>query len=518
MKGDPELSRSSGPSATLSGRIVMNRLLADAAYVCSLLEFERGYPDEALAHAKRSVSLNQRAWAILEHLAGKNSKLVKDEASKTDLEDLTNGMSALSTTPHGALPALPPLMSTTHESLKGSRFWTLTPSLYRGLCQLSHLYSHQGMFQEAKHYNEQARKIATNVQAASLISRSLAASGDLWVRGGHAAKGETILVEATNLWMGLEASKGTAHLHCSLGYLHHLQSNWPDGLIALEKAEAVLGQLTGKAYIIGLDRLSSSVNLGKSLGDLTLKEKSVPDKARCSRSTKAPISKSKRAAPSKAAKVTESTSEMADECPQLLRLKREVLRQKALAMILQQKVDLAASLLLEAEPMPDTYQGLVQQRLIIAKQLLTLATEGLAADAVFCVLLESTISLPSTAIASKSKGRQISERSPGKVMRPSPPRKSPAKVTTTRKNARSRSPVKVDFTETLHKARETLLEVQSKAIQMCSISTVHKISNVLSSIVMLLSAASPSTNKVAIPPSFVAFLTGLLIDTLLLQF
>ncbi|KAI9724848.1 MAG: hypothetical protein M1812_000124 [Candelaria pacifica] len=504
MKVDPDLSKHSGPSATLSGRIKMNRLLADATHVCSLLDFERGQPNEALAHAKRSVSLNQRAWAVLEHLAGKQCKIVSAEARNSDLEELTDGMSALPSTLHGAPPVPPPIMTTTHESLKGPRFWSLIPSLYEGLCQLSRLYSHQGMFQEVNHYNEQARKIAISVHATNFISRSLATSGDISVRGGHVAKGESILREATSSCMGLEECKGTADLHCSLGYLFHIQSNWLDGIKSFEKAEAILDRLTEKAYISALDRLPTSRDgLEERLSQLTLKDRSVPYKARSSKSIKAPFIKSRRLAPPKAAKVAvKSTIQMTEECPQLLRLQREVLRQKALALILQQKVDLAASLLQEAESMPDTRQGLVQQRLIMAKQLLTRALEGLAADAVFCVLPESTISFPSVAVASKSR---LSDRSPGKVMRLSPQRKSPAKVTTHRKVARPKTSVRDESIALLHEARETLLEVQSTAIQMCSISVVHKISNVLSSTIILLSAVSSSLSKVAVQAASVAF-------------
>ncbi|KAI9795727.1 MAG: hypothetical protein M1835_005290 [Candelina submexicana] len=503
MKGDPDLSRQSGSSATLSGRIRTNRLLAEASYVCALLDFERGQPNEALAHAKRSVSLNQRAWAIIEHVVGKQSRYVKEKTASTDLEDLADGTSALSTISGIAPPVLPHSMSTTHESLKGPRFWSLVPSLYRGLCQLSRLYSHQGMFQEVNHYNEQVRKIATSVNATTLISRSLAISGDFWVRGGHIAKGETLLREAMDSWMGLEESKDTAHLHCSLGYLHHIQSNWLDGFKAFEKADAILDGLTAKAYISGLDWLPTlGDRIEEHMSQLTLKERSAPYKAGSFKSIKNPVSKSRKIASSKAKAAVKSTSQMAEECPQLLRLRREVLRQKALAMILQQKVDMAASLLLEAETMPDNTQGLVQQRLTMAKQLLTRAVEGLAADAVFCVLPDSTISFPSVALASKSR---LSERSPGKTMRLSPPCKSPARVPNHRKGVRPRAPVKDEPTENLLEARDTLLEVQSMVIQMCSISTVNKISNILSSTVMLLSAAGLSSNKVAVQPTSVAF-------------
>jgi separase len=166
-------------------------------------------------------------------------------------------------------------------------------------------------------------------------------------------------------------------------------------------------------------------------------------------------------------------------------------------MMLQSKSELAASLLSDARSLPTGHHDIVQQRLSDAKFLLLQAIDEMSADAVFCILQDSTISFPSVANGPRSADKNLLDRSPGRQIRLSP-----------RKPPKPRLSAAADFVDILRQARDSISEVLATAIQQCSTPTIHTISSVLSGIAMLLSAASPVKGKGFAHPHLATYSMG----------
>jgi separase len=177
-------------------------------------------------------------------------------------------------------------------------------------------------------------------------------------------------------------------------------------------------------------------------------------------------------------------------------------------MMLQNKCELAYSLLSDAEVLPASHHDIVLQRVGDAKHLVLRAMEEMSADAVFCVLQDSTISFPSIASTNKSTDRQVRDLSPGKSPRLTPPRKSPKKIAS-KAVSKLRLSSHGDFVETLRQARDHVSAVHTMAVQMCSTPVVHTISAVLGGIVMLLSAASSGKGKGSAHPLLATYSMGI---------
>ncbi len=502
---DPELMKNADSSATLRGRVRLNRLIADAAYVYSLLAFSEGHPETALASAKRCVRLNYRAWSGLELQTRNRTKPTHIDPNDNEVSGLSEGFSALTVSACSA----PSIMSSTHESLKSPPFWSLVPSIYRGLALLSKLFAHQGMFLETIYYTEQTQRAVDAVRAGPWMAHNLAVSGDHWTRSGNLRKGHDILDQAQDLTLRMENTRNTATFHCHLANLHRVQCRWDEEAEAYKFADKVLKGLSATGFIEQLQHLSPVVQgLEDRTAKLALQDDQPSQKPAVKRQIRQRTkdnAKSRDEDPDIPASKSHSS---ANECSALLRVRGDILRQHACAMIFRQKLEDATAMLVEAEELPKSLQGLIQQRLGTAKQLLLHGLKIMSADAVFCVLPESTISFPAVAIAPRSKEKQIGERSPTRVFRSSPPRRQNTKPVP-RKSGRLKTPIVEDYVDILCQARESISEVQMMAVQMCSSNTLHVISNVHSSILMLLSAAC-SKAKTSINPYFATYSRGLI--------
>ena len=491
----------------MSGRVNACKFLADVYLVCSRLAFENGSPGEALAFAKRCVKLNYRAWAGLESRTGNTSTAHSVDLADSEVDSATEGMSGLTLSTAKA----PTVMSTTHEALDGAAFWTLVPSLYRGLHHLSTILSHHGMFQEAIYWTQQASKIVETAKATPLIMHNLTVAGHHWARGGHVEKGAELLTQGKNVCDDIK-NKVTVALHSCLGNLHRMRGDAKEELAAYEEAERMLGEITAERFINGLEHMPPLEGLERDMAKLAVGATPVPAEKASSRSRSRPPAKGGRATRDKNPKVEIKSCPSSAECVELHGLRGSVLRLKAVALALQRQSSAAASLLQEAGSCHGDQQSFVQQRICNAKHLMQQSLEEMAADAVFCVLQESTISFPSIAVAGKTHQRllsdkTLSDKALSAVNRPCPPQKSPLK-SNAKKGERSASPARVDFVHTLHLARASVSDVLGVAMRYGSTATVHSISSALSRITMLLSAANPGKDKSLVHPAMAAYSMG----------
>lgn len=499
---DSDFQRSGDPTASFNVKTDVNKLIADACYVSSRAAVERGLLKEALECAKKCVKLNYRVWADLEGRTGKRKMVQHSDTGDADTDALNSTASALA----GLSLQPPPVMSMTHKSLNGSAFWSMVPSLYRGLKHLSQLFSHLGMFQESTYYADQARKVAEAVKARPLILDITTILAEIHVRGGQLEKGRELIEEGRGQILSNENGKTMVLLHCLEGRLYSLQDDLDSAELEYLRAERALDVISDATYINKLDTLELSENdLDAQFDRLSLKASSAPKSTVAPRRSKKARPDTERNGKAKGKNITAGPSKAGAECSELLGLRGDVFRLRAAIKLLQHKTDKASDLLSQAETCPMSKQSMVQQRIAVSKQLLLQSLEAMAADAVFCVLEDSTISFPSIANYIKRNQNTGINISPGNYADTSldkSPRSYPRHV------ARTKKASQLGFIDVLGDAREGLLEVLSMAAKLCSTSTVRTMSSVLSNATMLLAAATSGRTKALVRPTSVTYYAG----------
>jgi separase len=496
-QSDTDFMKNAKSSATISGRIRMNRVIADASHICSLLAYEKGLPTDSLSHAKRSVKLYYRAWASMENRASRQNSAIQRKDGDSEIDSLNEGMSKLSTS-----VGAPLVMSKTYSSLNGASFWPLVMPLYTSQSHLSFLYAHHGMFQEAIYYAEQACKVVSAVQAKSLLARNYILCGDHWTRKGNLAKGSDFFDKAKALRGFIEHTKDALPLHCSLGNYYRLQGNIEEEKDSYTKAEDILDALMEPSYIDGLDRIIQKESPGiTQISKPTAKSSKAKGTSRpvkqATKKTKALVAKTSKPIlhPSNSA-----------ECSTLQKMKGTVLRQHALSRLIENDIEKVGVLLQQAQNLPLTGHGLVEQRLAVARQLLAQGLQAMSADAVYCVLQDSTISLPAVAAPPRATNNNVATHDAIHPCSPSQSRSSPRKGSKVKAAGKAvRLSLNRGFVEVLREARESILEVHMLAIQICSTSTIHALSSVLGGITILQSAASTHRGRHVGHPSFATF-------------
>ncbi|KAK5296626.1 separin protein, partial [Cryomyces antarcticus] len=468
----------------MAGRIKFNTLLADASYIHSMLELAVGSTNDALVHARRCVKLNQRIWASIEHRAFAKQRTRGVVPTDTEVDSLTDRIANVTISSASA----PTVMSMTHNSLRGAAFWSLVPSLFRGLCHLSHLFSHEGLFQDSTYYAEQAQKVADAVGATPFVVQNLAMTGEYWCRSGDREKMQECVFKGSGLKGRLEPCSTLVMFSRFQAHFHHLQRDWKKEDKAYDEAEAVLQLLSSSAFIYRLNRINSTEDdLIKQMSDPNVEDRSGRKKQTKVTKVKNPTSVVSRGVPRKPTipVVSATRNKTIEECWGLTEIQADILRRRALTMLRRDKSTAAVELLERAESIQNGHVGAVPQKLAGFRALMTQAMKELQSDITYNVLPESTISFPSLA----RRKRRPSEPANTRPSFLSPPQKS--RIMSPRKSGRDKSSSKEDFVSTLRKARDCISGVQSLAIQTGSTAVVHEICSVLSHTTILMSAATP---------------------------
>ncbi|KAI9849621.1 MAG: hypothetical protein M1837_002746 [Sclerophora amabilis] len=483
---DSSILKSSRLPSRISGRVELKKIVANAFYVYSKVALQRGMLEEATTHAKTCVRLNHRAWATIESRGRKQAWAEMARETGIDTEGLADDLSTLSTsvakTEHG--------VSTSHQSLNGPSYWSLVPSLHRGLRHLAGLYSHQGMIQEAIYYMEQAQKIVEAVKANGLLAHYLGLAGNYWNRSGNIGSGKELLQKALEAEKHEAHSKSTVELHCFLAFCSHIEGNLEDELAHYAVAERLIEEITSATFLNKMESFGPSAsNLDESMRALSIAEVLPGKCSETARRTRTVTTKTKRATTQQSGTSPDALWATSSQVYELLGLYGDVLRLKASAMMLKNRNELASSFLSEAGKCPYTQQGNILQRIGIAKQLVQYSLEQMSSDAVFCVLQDSTISIPFTT-SSLKVGHNIGfARSPGKTLLLSPCRAS-AEKPPAKRGSRSKTPVAEHFVDILNRARDKISESLEIGLRVSSTATLHTLALSLSKITMLLSAST----------------------------
>lgn len=522
-----ELSTS---SATISQRLRYNSVLANACYVYSLLATSKGAHKEAARYAKQCVTLNRRMWALLESKVNAQKALAESDASTLDAPSKVGTDLLASMRDDKGTPIV---SSNTHDVLGGADFWFVVPSIYRGLMQHSQVFANQGLLQEAIYVAEQAEKVASATGSPSLMTDVASWQAACWAQSGRPDKAGPLLKAIEQ--PSDRKTLFVAAYHSAIARVHHCTGDFDEEIASYGALEQLLDDLTSPTYIRSLGAMHPDLgSLASQIAEMSLDTtKAKPTKTSVTTKAQKPAAKppsrstsrsgarsatgirsragaasaasasstSKAAAKGRpksmiAAPSTETIS-TADQCTTLRALQAEMFHRGALANLMQENLTAATTLIERVQELQIGADRDVQHTWAKFKVMLAESAQQIAADFAFNTLPESTIAFP----AIGSKDRRISE---GVLVK----KASPAAHAKTKggRAKKAAAVTKIDFTDTLRKAREHLLEVHALSATHGSNHLFQQVSNALGHITVLLSAVSEARGSVH--PLYAAYTSG----------
>ncbi|WQF75667.1 Putative peptidase C50, separase, tetratricopeptide-like helical domain superfamily [Colletotrichum destructivum] len=454
-------------------RLQRKLLLARAACLSSRIKWDKGEYQHALFHAKTSVRILFQDWTKLE---ARWQKALKTESKQSSRQGSPNA--------EESIVNVEPATSLVELS-DGPDNWALACGLLRAVLHLSSVYAHLGMFQETVYYAEKAHQIAKSTNAS--IHRAQAATwiGSVWMKACKLDKSVGYLNEARELMAtAVKPTRQAFQLACELSVSFGEMKDHENENLLIELAEATLGTLnnSNRGAITGV----SDEQVVTKMAKLTLKapetrrtratKAAIPTRTRMTRKAAAP--KPKAAAPSKAV-VVASNDKTSD-------LTASMLMYKALVHLSKGDWTTAASLLEEAKQMSSSLRESLRVQIGEAICLIEQGTKQMEGDSVFSVVKESTISYPSIHAAPDKNNTE----------KAAPAGHSPRKTQSRTVSAeRKVSKDNATFVETLEQAQAQLMEAQAAAAISGNGHLVHRISALLQSTGIFLSAASQRMPK-----------------------
>ncbi|CAG8907249.1 unnamed protein product [Penicillium egyptiacum] len=465
---------------TVLSKISWERLVADAAFVQSRLFSAQGSATQALYFAKLSVRLNCRIWAKVERLAQRKQDKMLPAAGSSDVEAVADGIARLDLSQNGSSPDV------SVSYIQGAPFWPHLGSHHTCLLNLATLSAHHGLFQDAIYYGEQALKIDKTLDANARLLAAQTQLGCHWILSGHMSEGQDHLSAAADSSKQTQKSIETVSLQMALASLYKTQGAHDKALRVLLEADKIITAVTSTDMPANLEA-SGMAEIEEKMDKLRVRASSrrtptprtptpTTTTTRQTRATSSATTKATKKAPAPKPTLPEVQSKS------LLQLKGNILRQQADCLRELRDFERSAQALAEARKFSVARESKIVLEIGESEHLLADAIRRFASHAVYCVLPESTISLPS--LKTPSKTADESSLPPTK---PSTRRtRAPAKTMRTKAQRASD-----DFSVMLSKASDCLASVFSDTTILGSTLDTHAASRLMSRISMLSHATSP---------------------------
>ncbi|KAJ4857231.1 peptidase family c50 domain-containing protein [Trichoderma breve] len=402
----------------------------------SIVTLQAGDIQEALSLVKTSVRMLTHNWTKLEAALEADQKSVD-----MSLSDINNSSTDL---------------MSSKGKVAGPRFWTLASPLIRSLLHISSVYAHIGMFQETVYYAESAWKIAESTQSSLYKAQVAIWTGSVYLKAGKLPKALTTFQEAEEQ-LPRDTCSARVRFARQLGEFY-----WEIG--EDEKAAEFLKMAEETARLLSTaeDEYDSD----------TAEEPAA--EARTMRSTRSTKTKAP-AAPKPSKRVTaKSKAATAADIVQLPKdiyyasLHAAIILSRTLGLIYQKDWSSALQALEQLKDLPKLVGVLSQEQVMMAESLIGHSMEQMISDPVFSVMQDSTISFPAVSTMGLHAAGGLQKNS---------------------SDSDSDSPA---FADALKKAQELLIEAHASALSSSDSSMVRRISALLQSTVIFLSATLAS--------------------------
>jgi separase len=454
-------------------KISWERLVADAAFVQSRLFSAQGSATQALYFAKLSVRLNCRIWAKIERLAQRKQDKSLAAAASSDVEAVADGMAKLDLSQNGSSPDV------SASYIQGAPFWPHLGSHHTCLLNLATLSAHHGLFQDAIYYGEQALKIDKTLDANARLLAAQTQLGCHWILSGHLDEGQDQLSAAAESSKQTQRSIETVSFQMALASLYKAQGAHDKALRVLLEADKIITAVTSA------DTPANSEASGISELEDKMDKLRVRSSSRRTPTPTTTTTRRTRATSSAAPKLARKAPAPKPALPQvqsksILQLKGSILRQQADCLRELRDFERSAQTLAEARQFAVARESKIALEIGESEHLLADAIRRFASHAVYCVLPESTISLPSLKSPSKADESSV-------PVTKASTRKTRAPARAPRTKAQKASD---DFSVMLSKASDCLVSVFSDATILGSTLDSHAASRLMSRISMLSHATS----------------------------
>ncbi|KAJ5775905.1 uncharacterized protein N7511_000916 [Penicillium nucicola] len=472
-------------------KISWERLVADAAFVQSRLFSAQGSATQALYFAKLSVRLNCRIWAKVERIAQRKQDKSLPSTGPSDVDAVADGVAKLDLSQNGSSPDV------SASYIQGAPFWPHLGSHHTCLLNLATLSAHHGLFQDAIYYGEQALKIDRTLDANARLLAAQTQLGCHSILGGHLSEGQEHLAAASESSKQTSKSVETVSFQIALASLYQTRGEHEKALRVLLEADKIITIIISSDTPASVEA-SDVAELEDKMDKLRVRANSrrtptprtpTPTTTTTTRRTRATSSAASKPASSKATvprttrKTSAPTSTLSEaQSKTLLRLKGDVLRQQADCLRELRDFERSAQTLADARQYAVSPESKIALEIGESEHLLADAIRRFASHAVYCVLPESTISLPSLMSPSKTADEPSAPAAKPSTRRAKPPAK------TSRTKAQKASE---DFSVMLSKATDCLASVFSDATIIGSTLDSHAASRLMSRISMLSHATSP---------------------------
>ena len=498
-----QLNEARGCQRVSIDRSDLFRLVAEMALLQSRVAAASHQPYEALLFARFGVKIYEQTWSILERRSSQTEEngysLAKEAAGHSVMGSLSNSiLSEQSSTFSSCIQS---------ENIYSASFWPMTPRLLDGLLLLSSHYCHASLAQQANYYLDKARKIAEATRSSYWRGLVSAAHCQFHFRSGNLQQAAALIdvaqaaptlidlasltkrtqVAAVNLRLGncQAASKTFLALKTNFRSLRtrkEVDRLYQQSLTASDQLDAV---------VASVERLS--------LGRAT---KTTDPKAQISA-----MSSSSRLNVAKPRMSLQQSPEPPDTLPDkdvlpLLLAEGHLCQEQAMASVASDQVDLATSLLEESETLPLDDQSTILQALAHADINLRRGLQNLVAHPVLSIVAESTIAYPSVIRPDRSP-----ETSTGRDDVPRTGRQTRIRKPAARSKHEAHS-IEDRYSLLLQVAQKKIVSILKLAQKASSIALLHHMLDLLSRIMITLSALPASTHPPSVSSLLLVFVSG----------
>ncbi|OAL65329.1 hypothetical protein A7C99_3814 [Trichophyton rubrum] len=460
---------------TFQTRTASERLATDAATILSRSFYAKGYPNEAAYYAKRAVKLSSRLWTRLEkYVEAKSEKHCRDKS--TDPDSLADGIATLHIRTNNSSPP--------KSHFEGSVYWPYMSSHVAALLQLSRISDHNGIFQDAVYHGEQAIAVCDAVGAQALSSLIRAELGDRFIRGGRTHKGAELLEKVHALPQEECDFPLSISVNMHMASLHVQRKEVECAYRVVSDCINALSGFTNTSTVDSLDPFIEPIKeIVKQARDMNISSPKKSGSRSATSTTRSRSARKLRQAKSVARSNTPipDESESAQNQTLATRLRSSLIRKQAMLLLASQQFDQAAGLLDQADKILEAETAISSNKLCRVHYMLGLAVQQLSAHSVYCVLPESTISLPSLDSGGQGlKGSSRSKSRPGKT-------------------AKTAIHSEINFSETLSTASKVLADISLPISRHGSSKEGHEASYLRSRTSMLAFATSTTRSCDADP-------------------
>ncbi|KAL9028910.1 MAG: hypothetical protein Q9196_002789 [Gyalolechia fulgens] len=463
-------------------RFEVVQIMVDAALLCSELAARSGQHSNAIEAAKQCLRVAQKAWTSTE------KRQIRDTIKAGSVDEWVDPKSK----PTGPDNGPPRNERTNHDT--ASVYWGLVPQLHKAYLQVAHLYGNEGIFTEARYYLERSRKLAESASASGLLSKSLSYLANLLTRSEDFVEANKLFDMASDQFKSLEEDQHHIQFQLNLMSYHLAKGQTSDAEETYAAAESIIQRLgnQGCTYrhpceqpdVVALQEKLSGITIGKkALAPPGLKQRLLSGN---------PTNEASAAIDTQSDLVNRSN-------PQAL-LRHDMLGQRIRLALQQSKLELASELLSEAAEQLCMPQHVVLHAMSSAEISIIRGLDALKNDPVYCVLPESTVSLPSV----------LQEKLPEPTNAPQPPapakagRKPANRGPVGNANRRVQNAPKTGLDGLANGFRQAQVDtskVCQLAISLCPTATLRRLSKIMTETLLNLSALNLPSPKECFKPT-----------------